>query len=187
MEISMKRRLGGLVAAAVLTGASLVATAAGASAQPTTVSPAASARPLSAGVPFEFVNRGTIRCATVGNASLEDNAPVWESSCVDDPSQNWVADSVGGGFFHFRNLNSGLCLDFARNTNGTTLKQHICGGDVFERWQVKAAPQAPGYSTIVSAAGRCMDLDGGSPATGTKIQIWDCLNNNNQLWLLITG
>ncbi len=32
--------------------------------------------------------------------------------------------------------------------------------------------------------GKCLDLENGSTANGTRIQLWDCLNNKNQRWAI---
>jgi hypothetical protein len=173
----LKRTIGGLAALAMITLAGLAGATSAAAAQP-----AAPAKPASIGAAFEFISRGPGKCADVAGASLDDNTAVWSITCQNSLSQNWLPEDVGGGWFRMRNLNSNLCLDYARTTNGTTIKQHTCGNDVAQRWQLKFSPQVPGFFSVVSGHGLCMDLDGSSPVEGARIQIWTCLNNTNQLW-----
>jgi alpha-galactosidase len=35
---------------------------------------------------------------------------------------------------------------------------------------------------VGASSDRCLDVDGGQTAPGTKVQIWDCLNGGNQRW-----
>ena len=148
-------------------------------------------QPLNIGAAFTLINRGTNKCAEVAGGSLLDNAPVVENDCLannTDPNQNWLPVSVGGGFFNLRNVHSNLCLDFARPVNTQTVKHHVCGGDLSERWQLVVSPNVPGFLTVVSAnhsGGHtfCLDLRDGQATNGTTVQIYDCLGAvNNQLW-----
>lgn len=145
----------------------------------------------SIGSAFTLINRGTNKCVEVVGGSLSDNAPLVENDCLannTDPNQNWLPVSVGGGFYNLRNVNSNLCLDFARPVLTQTVKHHTCGSDLSEKWQLVVSPSVPGYLTVVSAnhsGGHtfCLDLRDGNPANGTTVQIYDCLGAvNNQLW-----
>jgi hypothetical protein len=151
----------------------------------------AAAGPMGIGAAFTLVNRGTGKCVEVFGRQLEDNSPLVQNDCLannTDFNQNWLAESIGGGLFHLRNINNGMCLDYARAVNGQNAKVHVCGNDVFQRWQLSVAPEAPGFIRLVSA-GRvggtnlCLDLLGGSPDNGATIGVWQCgFGNNNQLW-----
>ena len=143
------------------------------------------------GAAFTLINRGTGKCVEVFGRQLEDNSPLVQNDCLannTDFNQNWLAEPIGGNFFHLRNINNGLCMDFARAVNGQGAKVHVCGNDVFERWQLSVAPEAPGFVRLVSAArvngsNLCLDLLGGSGDNGAAIGVWQCgIGNNNQLW-----
>ncbi|MEV0157321.1 ThuA domain-containing protein, partial [Micromonospora sp. NPDC050686] len=56
--------------------------------------------------------------------------------------------------------------------------------DVDEFTLVKSGtpPPATGTGRIVGLGGKCLDVNGGSSADGTKIQIWTCNNGANQQW-----
>ena len=152
----------------------------------------ADAGPFSIGSAFALVSRKSGMCLEVANRSLLDNAPLVQNICqpdsvnVTDPNQNWLPVSVGGGFFNLRNLNSGLCLDFAVPTLGRNVKHHLCGSDLSERWQIQVS-EVPGFLRIVSAnhsGGHTFCLDNGDTVTAGAVSvIWDCqIGNSNQLW-----
>jgi hypothetical protein len=149
------------------------------------------AQPKGVGAAFTLVNRGTSKCVEVFGRQLEDNSPLVQNDCLagnTDFNQNWLAESIGGNFFHLRNLNNGMCLDYARAVNGQNAKVHVCGNDLFQRWQLSVAPEAPGFIRLVSAGklggvNLCLDLSGGSPDNGASVGVWQCgIGNNNQLW-----
>ncbi|MFD9706229.1 RICIN domain-containing protein [Lentzea sp. NPDC059081] len=147
--------------------------------------------PQGIGAAFTLVNRGTAKCVEVFNRQIEDNSPLVQNDCLAggaDFNQNWLAESVGGNQFRLRNLNANQCLDYARAVNGQNAKVHVCGNDLFQRWQLSVAPEAPGFLRLISAGkvggtNLCLDLLGGNTDNGALIGVWQCgVGNNNQLW-----
>lgn len=43
---------------------------------------------------------------------------------------------------------------------------------------------APARSIVNPVSGRCLDVSGGRTEDGTKTQLWDCLNNSAQQWIM---
>jgi hypothetical protein len=102
--------------------------------------------------------RHSFKCLGVAGASMNDLAPIVQTTCVSDitmtsagRAQLWEVESIGnscpppGCFpigFRIRNLNSGKCVD-ARNPNFPTppprnapLQQFTCARDTNDRWFV---------------------------------------------------
>jgi len=177
-----KRRIAGLV----LAGATGVSTVVG------PVAAAQAADPVGLiGSAFTIENKGSHKCLDARQSTLP--GPVYQWACHStDPNQNWLLEAVATqpGWFSLRNLNSNLCLDLRAGVNspvgnGTATQQWDCFPDSIgtERWQLNVAAGVPGYLTILSQSGKCLDLDSGSTADGAKVQVWDCRGNvDNQLW-----
>lgn len=150
------------------------------------------AGPFHIGSAFALVSRTSGMCLEVADRSLSDNTALVQNFCspdsvnVTDANQNWLPVSVGSGFVNLRNLNSGLCMDFAVPTVGRNVKHHVCGSDLSERWQLQVS-EVPGFLRVVSAnhsGGHTFCLDnGGTANAGAVSVIWDCqVGNLNQLW-----
>lgn len=188
MRTVQVRRLG-ILAAALAAALGFAVT--GAPAQASAAQSGATVGPQFIGSAFALVNRASGMCLEVAGGSLEDNAPLAQNDChpnnsnVTDPNQNWLPVSVGSGQVNLHNLQSGQCLDFAAATVGHTVKQHVCGSDLFQKWRITVS-EVPGFLRLVSAAngGNSLCLDNsGSSASGAISIIWTCeTGNSNQLW-----
>ncbi|MFE6056408.1 ricin-type beta-trefoil lectin domain protein [Kitasatospora sp. NPDC056446] len=65
--------------------------------------------------------------------------------------------------------------------NGTPLEYRTCAGTASQKW----VPLANG-ALFHPASGRCLDLPGWQVADGTRLQLWDCVYEANQLWTVPT-
>jgi hypothetical protein len=100
------------------------------------------------------------------------------------------------GWFQIRNESSGKCLDDTngQTNNGNPMQMWTCNGSTNQNWTfyliagcVENWPCE--YVFYNEAAGKCLDLNGGSSANGTKVQIWSCTadgSNNNQWWVPVS-
>ncbi|MFI1400475.1 RICIN domain-containing protein [Streptomyces sp. NPDC020681] len=53
-----------------------------------------------------------------------------------------------------------------------------CSGDTNQRWK----PQSE--ALVNPASGKCLDVQGGGTANGTRVQLWSCSPNNGaQRWV----
>ncbi|MDY7085310.1 MAG: RICIN domain-containing protein, partial [Actinomycetota bacterium] len=64
------------------------------------------------------------------------------------------------------------------------LQNHGAGDDVsFRNVRIKElGGTTPRAGRIISASGKCVDVNGASSADGTKIQLWSCTGGSNQQW-----
>ncbi|MEU5977808.1 RICIN domain-containing protein [Streptomyces sp. NPDC047315] len=82
------------------------------------------------------------------------------------------------------------CLDADANTidqNGTKIQIWTCNRNANQTWYFSTARYNTSYFEIQIGEGdqptRCLDVDANTlPANGTKIQLWDCNGNSNQVW-----
>ncbi|GAA1373416.1 ricin-type beta-trefoil lectin domain protein [Catellatospora chokoriensis] len=87
---------------------------------------------------------------------------------VDDGSFDFPVNStwfVDGRLSRYTGAKNAFCAGLTDRAFTTT-----CGGGVAERTFVNVG------------ANRCLDVSGGRTADGTKVQLWDCLNNPAQKW-----
>ncbi|KAJ7457560.1 ricin B lectin domain-containing protein, partial [Mycena galericulata] len=74
--------------------------------------------------------------------------------------------------------NAGKCLTAASNADGAVVEIEDCvaGGSTAQSWTI-SGPAVQIYGN------KCLDVTGGSTASGTKMQIWTCgTGNANQAW-----
>jgi type 1 glutamine amidotransferase len=85
-------------------------------------------------------------------------------------------------------INDFTNTDPARSlTSGSIgIQNHGTGEDVsFRNIRIKeSGGTAPRTGPITGAAGRCVDVSGGSATDGTKIQLWGCTGSAHQQWTL---
>jgi hypothetical protein len=132
----------------------------------------------------------TGNCVAIAGSSLSDKAFAVEWDCNGSKNEQFVAESVGSGYYRLRNVNSGKCLNVysgaldaahtkTGNQDGALVQQYTCGSGDNNYWQFVAYN---GYYKIVSKLHtgdgkyRCLDIRGGDSTTanGTSVEIWTC-------------
>ena len=94
------------------------------------------------------------------------------------------------GPYQLRSSFNSRCLDADTNTiggNGTKVQLWDClgGGQYNQYWRLSSTGFAGVYRITSYYNGRCLDADYGTIAdNGTRVQLWDCLGDNqyNQDW-----
>lgn len=153
--------------------------------------PAPAAAPRSAGTAAvgdydQLVNSTTHKCVDVLNRSKEIGARIHQWECVGGPQQHWAAEPAASGNIALRNLNSGLCMTGAIPfVNGAVVFQRECNPDNTNQWWHQDA-DGGFFKLSHPSSGKCLDLNRGSTANGTKIQLWDCSTASNaQDWYFV--
>lgn len=115
-------------------------------------------------------------CVAVSSAGgLDSGAFQWD--CDEAPGQKWKISSGSGAHRIEWSVNDpAYCLGLTSSANGTQLTGRPCNS-LQTRWKFENT-QIRGYG------GKCLDLQGGNTANGTKVQTWTCLGNSNQRWSL---
>ncbi|KAI0425939.1 carbohydrate-binding module family 13 protein [Xylaria sp. FL1042] len=101
-------------------------------------------------------------------------------------------DHLDGAIVSFLNYGTGTALDLtAGNTdNGTPLIGYQFHGGANQQWKLERVDNGPVWPTWKLRnvqTGTYVDLDDGKSANGTAIQGWQKLENNNQLFRLISA
>jgi hypothetical protein len=82
---------------------------------------------------YVIASVSTGKCLAVENASRDDGARILQSDCRDAAEQRWLA-RLDGNTFALANVNSGMC---AAVEGDGRLRQHPCGEDPGQRWDVR--------------------------------------------------
>jgi len=93
-------------------------------------------------------------------------------------------------FYKIVNVQSGLCLDIATNTNGAPLKQQTCATDGTARqsWQFNAVGSTQYWVSPKNGNPIAWDVNGDTPGTNgglgdyAKIQGWSYSGGSNEQW-----
>lgn len=103
-------------------------------------------------------------CVTVNNNRIITG------HCDGGDAQNWFTAVYGAQHYH------GLCLDSETPQPGSQLVVRACNNAQSQHW----ATQPNG--SYKNEAGWCMDISGGNPNEGVKIETWQCNNQAHQNW-----
>jgi Ricin-type beta-trefoil lectin domain-like len=184
----LRNKLGGLAVATLLAGFGLAATAASASAAPT---PAASVKPLAAGVfnPIRNIGDGLHNGKCLQPVSTDETAQIVQMTCNGSLVQNWKFDQVGTNHFMIVNQLTGQCMNvFDGAKNGGRVLQTVCKRISNEEFNTGTA--LPAVTKIESRerfrdTGFCIDVPGGRlNDEGLAVQMFQCNGTAAQIWIL---
>ncbi len=181
---ALRNRFGGLLAATVMAGAGVVATAAGADAQV----PPAKPGPAFAGVFNPIKNVGNGMCLQPEGGSAAEGALVVQAPCNGGIAQGWQQVRFNGNNYGFINQLSGFCVDAVGPVaNGTLIIQYECKRISNEEW--KASAPLPNVVTLMSRigfrdTGFCIDVPGAQATNGLAMQIYRCNGTLAQRWVV---
>ena len=101
------------------------------------------------------------------------------SGIADFQKFNFV--SMGNGYYKLTMKSApNKCLDNPWNgTDGARLWTWDCTGQVNQQWQFVPDAQAGVYTIKNAQSGRCIDVTGGSTASGNQMQVYSCQSGNN--------
>jgi|tagenome__1003787_1003787.scaffolds.fasta_scaffold20257866_1 hypothetical protein len=181
----LSRKLGGLLAAAMM-AVGLTAAAA----------PARASEPSSSpywiiGVHPQGIDAGPFYCLQ-GDLGGPMGSSVTQQPCptrgVGTPGQQWLPISLGGNKYKFENVGTGMCLE-ARSgaVRGMPVPLWFCDSTESNTnwaWDFPFQPPFPGTAAIESkvsgSSGFCLDIPGASTAPGTQMQLWTCNGTDAQ-------
>jgi hypothetical protein len=146
---------------------------------------ATAATPAAVGNNYQLLNVTTQKCADVKDQSRFTGAIVHQWDCVDQDSQRWSPRDAGNGYMTLQNQNSGWCMAVKDDVNasGTQIIQTECNAaDPGQLWRQDLL-DVSGTSNVVSALGKCLEVNRADRSNGAKIQIWTCSTASNaQAW-----
>lgn len=179
----IKRVLGsGLVAV-------LVATTVAVATAPTA---ALAAAPLIDGGQYTITNLATGKNLAVNGGQDQNGAKVIQyretytnGHVIDD--QVWELDELGGGYWGIRNLGTNPHKALAINNHGLVNGVGAIQYDYHPEYadQVWYFPSQGSYWKLQNLnSGKCLAIAGGEVVDGKQAIQYDCLNYNDQLWVL---
>ena len=106
-------------------------------------------------------------------------------NCTGTANQRWRPESMGSGFFRWRNELNGLCIDVSGGSPfpGAPVIQFTCGTQTNQQW---AASDISDGSDRMTArhSGMVMDVTGQGTAAGTKVEQWFSNGGANQHFVI---
>ncbi|HEY8101101.1 MAG TPA: RICIN domain-containing protein [Burkholderiaceae bacterium] len=143
------------------------------------------------GAQYELIASNSNKCVDIFNGGTANGTAIQQMDCTGQPNQLWKVNSLGSGQYQIISTSSGRCLDV---TGGPTATGD---GVLTELWD--CVPQATNQSwalTVPAAtatattqvisvhSGKCLDVTGGTAATGNGVPIeqWTCSGQSNEAW-----
>ncbi|GHJ43890.1 hypothetical protein Cs7R123_12320 [Catellatospora sp. TT07R-123] len=129
-----------------------------------------------------LVNPQTGRCLDATGQSGADGTRLQIWACNGQANQRWTlpgAPTATTG--PITGAASGRCVDLPATANGTQAQLMACTGGAAQAF-------TPGSGATLRVLGKCLDVNGGINADGTKVQLWDCtVGNTHQQWTYDTA
>jgi hypothetical protein len=138
-----------------------------------------------AGNNFQLRNVTTGKCADVKDRSTSTFAIIHQWSCSNEDNQRWAPVDEGNGFLTFHNQRSGWCMAVRddANVNGAQIIQASCNSSAPGQLWRQVLLDVSGTSWVVSALGKCLEVNRASRDNGARIQILTCdTASNAQSW-----
>lgn len=178
-----RRRTGWLAAAAAVMLALGTALLDGSTA-PATAAPASTQAVQAQEVSLR-VGIAADQVADVANAAPMDGAKVIQYAWSAAANQRWQPEASLDGFYRFKNVNSGKCLNVAGASvaDNAPIVQYSCGAAPNELW--KLTPKAIGYQIVSKNSGKCLNVAGGVGSGHSLIQFTcSAPGAYNDVWLI---
>lgn len=130
---------------------------------------------------YAMVGVQSNRCIgpTGGSAALGVQLEI--ENCTGTANQRWRPESMGSGFFRWRNELNGLCMDVNGGSlsAGAAVIQWTCGTQTNQQWTVSDISDGSDRMTA-RHSGLVLDVTGQGTAAGTKIEQWFSNGGSNQ-------
>ena len=122
---------------------------------------------------YRAVNNGNL-CIDLNQQTLK--VATW--TCNGGANQNFITPSYGQQRFVVNGQT--LCLDSATTSQGADIVMRACNSAAqSQRWG-QTSTGASAAVVLKNESGWCMDIPGGNPSVGTRLEIWQCNGGANQ-------
>lgn len=130
---------------------------------------------------YAIVGVQSNKCVGPTGGSTASGVQLEIETCTGTANQRWKPESMGSGFFRWRNELSGLCMDVSGGSlsAGAPVIQFACGTQTNQQWTVT---DVTGGSERMTArhSGLVLDVTGQGTADGTKVEQWFSNGGSNQ-------
>ena len=125
-------------------------------------------------VPYGSTNNGTV---------------LQQYSSWNTDFQKFAILSSGSNWKIALKANTNKCFGPAGNgtANLTKIEVQDCNGSTNQAWNITADANTGAFQIKNVAAGRCLDVSGGSTADGAPMLMYDCWGGGNQRFKVSTG
>ena len=123
-----------------------------------------------------IVGVGSTRCIGPAGNSSADGTAIELSTCNGAGGQQWTLPASYPA--PIRSL--GKCLTAPGTADRTYLQLATCDDGAGQLWDLEPSGQV----LVNPRSGKCLDAEGAAVTDGTRIIIWPCHRQSNQLWLL---
>lgn len=120
-----------------------------------------------------------------GATATGANVQIWQSN--DTAAQKWTIEAAGDGYYKLISQKSGKVLDVAdaKKTSGTNVQQCIWTDNPAQYWRFTDAGDGYYHITTRLNSNMRLDVNGGTDANGTNVQIWEANDSIAQKWKLV--
>lgn len=145
---------------------------------------------------YELKNTHSGQLLNVSAASGKPGALVvqWPAGSIVTGNDQWKPVQNADGTWSFYNRNSHLSLDdpAASTTAGTQYEQWAPNDGANQKFTLTSRTGGGSPTTGTGAVksgivGKCLDLNGGNTANGTKVELWSCNGGAAQSWTAPSG
>ena len=123
-----------------------------------------------------IVGVGSTRCLGPAGNSSADGTAIQLTTCSGATGQQWTLPASYPA--PIRSL--GKCLTAPGTADRTYLQLVTCDDGPAQLWDLESSGQV----LVNPRSGKCLDAEGAAVTDGTRIIIWPCHRQSNQLWLL---
>ena len=140
----------------------------------------------------DTVSSGTYMLESCGNSDLtvgvDDNSNVYLSHKASRDSQLFEVTSLGNGYYHLKNVETGKMLDVsnADSAAGVNVQLWAANDSTAQNWQI--LPVMDGYALVPQCGtSNCLDVYGAAYNNGTNIQVYTAhIENKSERFKLKT-
>lgn len=130
---------------------------------------------------YAMVGVQSNKCVGPTGGSSASGAQLEIQNCTGTANQRWVPQSMGSGFFRWKNELNGLCIDVSGGSPfaGAAVIQFTCGTQTNQQWAVSDITDGSDRMTA-RHSGLVMDITGQGTTAGTKVEQWFSNGGTNQ-------
>jgi hypothetical protein len=137
--------------------------------------------PTAAAQTYAIQNVGSDKCLQPVDQSLDEGAPIIQTTCNNSAFQRWEFIYSTPTIFLLRNVGSGRCLDVAGGAaNHQPINQWTCTWISNEKWDFTSF-EGELRSRVSNTTSHCLDVPGGT-SEDVWVQLYSCTHTFAQLW-----
>ena len=131
---------------------------------------------------YKLTVRHSGKVLDVSGADIKEKTKVQQYDGNGTDAQQWIIKKTSDGFYNIISKCNGLYLTVTGNNNGSSIVTNKSSNSALQKFVFERIEEEKGTKTIddgeyeirtVINNNKVLDIDGGSSATGARLQIWD--------------